>query len=175
MKYEKFLLENNQSAPAFELRLRGRELQKNLFDYIGAGTSNTTDLRIGSTGNTNETKLTAGTSSYALVDTQILINRTRSSAEDSYTVGTTNVVNNAAITVDVVGDDIDITLVENSSSTGSDKTTDIDIATDSDDVDIAVTHTGAGAHKTKLLCTGSCAGSDFTMSQTIFAAMILFF
>jgi len=34
-KYEKFLLENNQSAPAFELRLRGRELQKNLFDYIG--------------------------------------------------------------------------------------------------------------------------------------------
>jgi len=39
MKYEKFLLENNQSAPAFELRLRGRELQKNLFDYIGAGTT----------------------------------------------------------------------------------------------------------------------------------------
>ena len=38
MKYEKFLLENNQSAPAFELKLRGRELQKNLFDYIGAGT-----------------------------------------------------------------------------------------------------------------------------------------
>jgi peptidyl-prolyl cis-trans isomerase D len=36
--YEKFLLENNQSAPVFELRLRGRELQKNLFDYIGAGT-----------------------------------------------------------------------------------------------------------------------------------------
>ncbi len=39
MKYEKFLLENNQSAPAFELRLRGRELQKNLFDYVGAGTT----------------------------------------------------------------------------------------------------------------------------------------
>ena len=38
VKYEKFLLENNQSAPAFELRLRGRELQKNLFDYIGGGT-----------------------------------------------------------------------------------------------------------------------------------------
>ena len=38
MKYEKFLLENNQSAPSFELRLRGRELQRNLFDYIGAGT-----------------------------------------------------------------------------------------------------------------------------------------
>ncbi len=37
LKYEKFLLENNQSAPVFELRLRGRELQKNLFDYIGAG------------------------------------------------------------------------------------------------------------------------------------------
>ena len=37
LKYEKFLLENNQSAPTFELKLRGRELQKNLFDYIGAG------------------------------------------------------------------------------------------------------------------------------------------
>ena len=39
IKYEKFLLENNQSAPAFELRLKSRELQKNLFDYIGAGTT----------------------------------------------------------------------------------------------------------------------------------------
>ena len=39
IKYEKFLLENNETAPGFELRLRGRELQKNLFDYIGAGTS----------------------------------------------------------------------------------------------------------------------------------------
>ena len=38
LKYEKFLLENNQSAPQFELRLKNRELQKNLFDYIGAGT-----------------------------------------------------------------------------------------------------------------------------------------
>ncbi len=38
IKYEKFLLENNQSAPQFELRLKNRELQKNLFDYIGAGT-----------------------------------------------------------------------------------------------------------------------------------------
>ena len=38
IKYEKFLLENNQSAPTFEQRLKKRELQKNLFDYIGAGT-----------------------------------------------------------------------------------------------------------------------------------------
>ena len=38
VKYEKFLLENNQSAPQFEQRLVKRELQKNLFDYIGAGT-----------------------------------------------------------------------------------------------------------------------------------------
>ena len=37
-KYEKFLLENNLSAPTFEQRLKIRELQKNLFDYIGAGT-----------------------------------------------------------------------------------------------------------------------------------------
>ena len=38
IKYEKFLLENNQSAPGFEARLRNRELQKNLFDFVGAGT-----------------------------------------------------------------------------------------------------------------------------------------
>ena len=38
IKYEKFLLENNISAPQFELQLKGRELQKKLFDYIGAGT-----------------------------------------------------------------------------------------------------------------------------------------
>ena len=37
-KYEKFLLENNQSAPMFELRLKGRELQKDLFTYINGGT-----------------------------------------------------------------------------------------------------------------------------------------
>ena len=35
MKYEKFLLENNQSAAGFEQRLKNRELQKKLFDYIG--------------------------------------------------------------------------------------------------------------------------------------------
>ena len=38
IKYEKFLLENNQSAPSFEARLRNRELQKSLFDFVGAGT-----------------------------------------------------------------------------------------------------------------------------------------
>jgi peptidyl-prolyl cis-trans isomerase D len=36
-KYEKFLLENNLNAPIFEQRLRKRESQKKLFDYIGAG------------------------------------------------------------------------------------------------------------------------------------------
>ena len=36
-KYEKFLLSNNMSAPMFELRIRNRELQKHLFDLIGAG------------------------------------------------------------------------------------------------------------------------------------------
>ncbi len=39
IKYEKFLLENNISAPLFEKRLKERESQKNLFDYIGAGTT----------------------------------------------------------------------------------------------------------------------------------------
>ena len=38
IKYEKFLLENNISAPIFEQRLKTRELQKKLFDFIGAGT-----------------------------------------------------------------------------------------------------------------------------------------
>ena len=38
VKYEKFLLQNNQTAPQFEQRLKNRELQKNLFDYIGSGT-----------------------------------------------------------------------------------------------------------------------------------------
>jgi len=38
VKYEKFLLTNNMSAPMFELQLKNRELQKHLFDFIGAGT-----------------------------------------------------------------------------------------------------------------------------------------
>jgi peptidyl-prolyl cis-trans isomerase D len=37
-KYEKFLLTNNMSAPMFEIQLKNRELQKHLFDLIGAGT-----------------------------------------------------------------------------------------------------------------------------------------
>ena len=39
LKYEKFLLENNISAPLFEKRLKDREQQKKLFDFIGAGTT----------------------------------------------------------------------------------------------------------------------------------------
>ena len=38
IKYEKFLLSNNMSAQMFELKLKNRELQKHLFDFIGAGT-----------------------------------------------------------------------------------------------------------------------------------------
>ena len=38
IKYEKFLLENNISAPLFEKRLKDREVQKKLFNFIGAGT-----------------------------------------------------------------------------------------------------------------------------------------
>src|SRR6056300_1485364 len=37
LKYEKFLLENNISATLFEKRLKDRELQKKLFDLVGAG------------------------------------------------------------------------------------------------------------------------------------------
>ena len=36
--YEKFLLANNTSAPMFEIRLKNRELQKQLFNYISGGT-----------------------------------------------------------------------------------------------------------------------------------------
>ena len=36
--YEKFLLTNNSSAPAFEIKLKNDELQKQLFTYIGGGT-----------------------------------------------------------------------------------------------------------------------------------------
>ena len=36
-KYEKFLLENNITASFFEMRLKNQELQKKLFDYMGAG------------------------------------------------------------------------------------------------------------------------------------------
>ncbi len=38
VKYEKFLLSSNLSAPMFELKLKNRELKKHLFDIIGAGT-----------------------------------------------------------------------------------------------------------------------------------------
>ena len=38
IKYEKFLLENNISAPVYETRLKDSITQKNLFDYIGSGT-----------------------------------------------------------------------------------------------------------------------------------------
>ncbi len=38
IKYEKFLLSNNMSATLFELKLKNQGLQKNLFDFIGAGT-----------------------------------------------------------------------------------------------------------------------------------------
>ncbi len=37
IKYEKFLLENNISAPEFELKLLEQILKKNLFSYIGGG------------------------------------------------------------------------------------------------------------------------------------------
>ena len=37
IKYEKFLLSNNISAPAFEFKLRQDELRKNLFNYISGG------------------------------------------------------------------------------------------------------------------------------------------
>ena len=37
IKYEKFLLENNITAPDFEIKLVNQMLQKNLFSYIGGG------------------------------------------------------------------------------------------------------------------------------------------
>jgi peptidyl-prolyl cis-trans isomerase D len=37
IKYEKFLLENNLTAPVFEIRFKNEELKKNLFIYVGGG------------------------------------------------------------------------------------------------------------------------------------------
>ena len=37
IKYEKFLLENNLTAPIFEIRFKNEELKKNLFTYVGGG------------------------------------------------------------------------------------------------------------------------------------------
>ena len=37
IKYEKFLLENNLTAPGFEIRFKNEELKKNLFSYVGGG------------------------------------------------------------------------------------------------------------------------------------------
>ena len=37
LKYEKFLLENNISAPEFEKKVRDSEMQKDLFQYISGG------------------------------------------------------------------------------------------------------------------------------------------
>ncbi len=37
LKYEKFLLESNLTAPIYEIKLKDQELKKNLFDYISGG------------------------------------------------------------------------------------------------------------------------------------------
>ena len=37
IKYEKFLLENNLTAPDFEIRFKNEELKKSLFSFIGGG------------------------------------------------------------------------------------------------------------------------------------------
>ena len=37
LKYEKFLLENNITAPYYEIRFKDQELKKNLFDYVSGG------------------------------------------------------------------------------------------------------------------------------------------
>ena len=37
IKYEKFLLENNLTAPDFEIRFKNELLKKNLFSYVGGG------------------------------------------------------------------------------------------------------------------------------------------
>ena len=37
IKYEKFLLENNLTAPDFEIRFKNEELKKKLFYYVGGG------------------------------------------------------------------------------------------------------------------------------------------
>ena len=136
-------------------------------DFVGGGEDGETDLKIDQLGSTNVTTIAVGGNS-ATDDVHILVDRTGSSAVESYTVGSSASVQDVRITADVVGDDIDIMVLENSTATGSDKLTDINIATDSDVVDIDVTHAGGGAHNTILTCTTgtSCAASSFQISQT---------
>ena len=136
-------------------------------DFVGAGETDETDLKIDQLGDTNVATINVGSNS-ATDDVHVLVDRTGSSAVESYTVGSAASVQDVMITADVVGDDIDIMVLENSTATGSDKLTDINIATDSDVVDIDVTHAGGGAHNTIITCTTgtSCAASSFQISQT---------
>lgn len=135
-------------------------------DFINAGVSSSDDFVLDTTGSTNVYVIDVG-SGGAAVSSSIIEDRDGSSGEISYRIGTTNVVNNADINVVAKGDDVDITVLENSSdSTSTQKATTIIMDTSSNDVDLSVIHSGAGIHNTILNIDGSFAGSDISVSQT---------
>ena len=128
--------------------------------------SSSDDFVLDTTGSTNVYVIDVG-SGGAAVSSSIIEDRDGSSGEISYRIGTTNVVNNADINVVAKGDDVDITVLENSSdSTSTQKATTIIMDTSSNDVDLSVIHSGAGIHNTVLDIDGSFAGSDISVSQT---------
>ena len=133
-------------------------------DFINAGVSASDDFVLDTAGGTN---VMQAASTHIGLNSSIIEDRDGSSGEISYRIGTTNVVNNADINVVAKGDDVDITVLENSSdSTSTQKATTIIMDTSSNDVDLSVIHSGAGIHNTVLDIDGSFAGSDISVSQT---------
>jgi len=135
-------------------------------DFIGAGVSGADDFVLDTDGNTNVYTIDVG-SGGAAVSSSIIEDRDGNSGEISYRIGTTNVVNNADINVRAFGNDVDVTVLENSSDASStQKATTVTMDTSSNDVDLSVIHSGAGIHNTTLNIDGSFAGSDISVSQT---------
>ena len=135
-------------------------------DFINTGVSGANDLELSATGNENVYAINVGAGGEA-VSSSIIEDRDGNSGEVSYTIGSTNVVKNADINVRAYGNDVDVTVLENSSDNSTtQKATTITMDTSSNDVDLSVTHAGAGIHNTILNIDGSFAGSDITVAQS---------
>jgi len=130
----------------------------------GAGVDYT--LKIGATGDLS-------------VNSSIIETRTNSGSSDggtsTYTIGytaagvlTTGAGDYTDINVTLLGNDIDLNILENSTdnSTSDKKTTTIVMDTNSATADFDIDHTGAGNHDTILDINGSFASSSFTSNQS---------
>ena len=135
-------------------------------DFINTGVSGANDLELAATGDGNVYAINVGAGGSA-VSSSIIEDRDGGGGEVSYTIGSTNVVKNADINVRAYGNDVDVTVLENSSDNSTtQKATTITMDTSSNDVDLSVTHAGAGIHNTILNIDGSFAGSDITVAQS---------